>query len=85
MSKAKAPHPIEVEWVDSTGPAGSDRWIFLGDYNIKPSELVTRGFLVKETKTYVVIASSVHTDWARGAVMGVVTIPKVAITKRKDG
>lgn len=73
---------VELHWLDSCGPPGSDRWIHPSDYKVAPSEIHTRGFIVKETKTYVVVASSLSNS---GHMSGMLTIPKCAITKRVDG
>lgn len=73
---------IELDWVDSCGPPGSDRWLSLDDYHAEPSEIMSRGYLVKETKKYVVVAMSLSNS---GHLSGVLTIPKCAITRRVDG
>lgn len=72
---------ITVWWLDSASP-GTGSWLTLDNYDVSPTCIVSRGFLIKETKTFVVVASSVSTS---GQVLGLITVPKVAITKRKDG
>jgi hypothetical protein len=70
---------IEIEWVDS---ASYERyWTPEHDLLNKPLTITTRGFLIRENKHTVVIASSVAKGGAPG---GILTIPKLAITRRED-
>ena len=69
---------IEVEWTDSSSP-DRDRWLDLNDYDPSPTHNSTCGYLMRETKHYVVIASSICDQ---RLVAGLITIPKFAITKR---
>ncbi len=69
---------VEVWWTDSAVPV-SGGWTRLADYDHTPYVCQTRGYLVKETKTYIVVASSVAGD----VLAGLVTIPKSAIRKRR--
>ncbi len=82
MKKTKLPKLVEIEWIDSSTGAG---WISTEDINVEPVQCVTVGFIIRETKTAVMVAASL------GIWSGVVdqacdpiTIPKVAITKRRN-
>ena len=70
---------VEIEWEDSSGPA-TGVWHRLNDYDHSPSRCRTLGYVVKETKRYVVVASSVSDA---DSLSGLITIPKSAIRKRK--
>lgn len=71
---------IYVKWTDSAGP--ERYWNHTDDFDNRPTTIHTRGYLLKETKEYVLVASSVSTS---GCVGGSMSIPKSAITERKDG
>ena len=72
---------IEVVWLDSCSADGVHYWQ-PGRFITKPLTIRTRGYLLKENKTVVVIASSIADGGAPG---GLITIPKIAITERTDG
>lgn len=67
---------VYFKWVDAIGNSG---W-FTADDVSPPMECEAIGFLVKETKTYITIATG---RTASGDFMGYVTIPKGWIKKRK--
>lgn len=71
---------IWIKWLDSVGP--ERYWNHLDDWDHKPSKITTVGWLVHEDKKSVTISSSVSSSGCQG---GTLTIPKFAITKRKDG
>jgi hypothetical protein len=50
----------------------------------KPLEIKTVGFVIKETKKSITLASSVVVSKKVDQVSGVMCIPKGAITKRED-
>ena len=63
-------------WVDS---AGHNRyWVPDDEFPNKPLTITTRGFLLSENKHAVVVAGSIAVDGASG---GILTIPKIAVTK----
>lgn len=81
MSKKKRRlQAVYLEWVDSAGPG--NHWVFPEDCTMKPTTIHTRGFVVKETKKSVTVASSISTS---GCVGGMMTIPKIAIKSRWTG
>ena len=67
---------IEVEWDDS---AGDPHWTESG-LTVWPMKCRTAGYLMRETKQYVVIAPTVTPD---GWTMSPLAIPKGCITKRR--
>jgi hypothetical protein len=69
-----------VIWTDSAGPIRY--WNPRDEIDHGPTTINTVGLLVKETKKYVSIASSVSTS---GCFGGVIDIPKTAIISREDG
>lgn len=80
MSKPDWIPPREwIEWDDSCGAA--DVWEFRDDMDpLLPARCITVGFVMDETDTYVTIASTV----AEVQVLGRLTIPKVAIVRRRS-
>jgi len=66
---------VEITWVDS---ATFDGWQS-GPHGARPSVCTTVGFLVKETKKYVIIAGSISPN----QMMSPLAIPKAVITKRR--
>lgn len=71
---------IYVEWVDSSHNTGWQT----AEAALKEDHLLdckTVGFLIKETDDHLTVAQSSAVD--PDQVDGVLTIPKVAITKRK--
>ena len=75
MSKKKLPNVIRVEWVDSYG---GGNWIHKDDLDHKPSNIITVGFVVKETKKHITITSSIS-DGDGEQYLNPITIPKIAI------
>lgn len=67
---------VEITWIDSC--TYGDGWV-AGVGSARPAPCTTVGFLLRETKSYIVIAHTVAPEH----VMGALTIPKVAITKRR--
>ena len=67
---------IEVEWVDS---ASQDGWQFKPSRGGRVATCRTAGYLIHETKRRLVIAGSISPE----QVMSPLTIPKVAITRRR--
>ena len=67
---------IEVEWLDS---ATQDGWQFKPGRGVKAAPCRTAGYLIHETKSRIVIAGSISPE----QVMSPLTIPKVAITRRR--
>lgn len=49
---------IEVQWVDA---ASNEAWSDASD-DMSPPTMITRGWLIKETETYIVLANSLHKD-----------------------
>jgi hypothetical protein len=70
---------VYIEWVDSEEVSG---WTTVdeADHDNK-IPVKSCGFLVKETEKVVIIASSV--DEVNGNYLGLLSIPKLAITKRR--
>lgn len=79
MKKNRA-YRTHIKWVDSVGPARY--WELADQITHSVSRIETVGWLIHENKKSVTVASSWSTS---GCFGGVVTIPKFAITKRKDG
>jgi hypothetical protein len=72
---------IEVVWRDST--SNSDTWVGLDDID-EPEAIVSIGFLVKDTPTYIALASSVSADGGEDSVGNTMIIPRPMIeTVRK--
>lgn len=80
MAKKKRAYRTTLTWVDSVGP--ERYWNHLDDYSHKPTKITTIGWLVHENKKSVTISASMSSSGCQG---GTLTIPKFAITKRKDG
>lgn len=73
------PRLITVHWIDSAQESG---WVSVNDLNIDGTPCISRGFLLDENEDWVLIAGHIGLD-ADGHVeqaLGVVEIPKVAIT-----
>lgn len=70
---------VKIDWIDSCiGPAG---WGEKEDYeNVTIVKCTTVGFVVQETKEHITIANTVNED----QLLGVVTIPKCCIKKKKQ-
>lgn len=70
---------IYVEWTDSAAIRGwHHEATFLADAS--PTKIVSIGYLLKETEDFVSITTSIADT---GSAMDVLSIPKVAITRRK--
>jgi hypothetical protein len=67
---------IEVSWVESRAMT------HLREVDLRPVKSSMRGYLLRETKSALIVASSIADGQARGAI---VSIPKRSITKRIDG
>ena len=72
------PRKITVWWVDSASP--ERYWNYPDGLETWPHRIVTCGYLLRENKRVVVVASSLGPH----AVGGALTIPKRAITKRRN-
>lgn len=86
MPKSKPyapPYPfVEVIWDDAA--SNSDTWVNTADI-ATPEQVITRGWLVKETSTYVSIASSVSNEADHEDNVGnTMTIPKGMVVSRRD-
>jgi hypothetical protein len=66
-----------IEWVDSV--VVEPGWRPLGD-DLDIHLIESMGFVVRETKTSVVLAQSI--DKENGNLCGAITVPKVAILRR---
>lgn len=77
MAMGRLSKPVVVKWIDSSGPAHG-YWITLKQWDHTPAINITRGFLIKKTKQYIVIASSLSKNGPDG---GLITIPRCAIKK----
>lgn len=71
---------VYIEWVDSYAVNGWQHENSLETDEKFMSRIVSIGFLLKNTKEFVTISSSVSTA---GSLMDPLTIPKVAIKKFK--
>lgn len=79
MSK-KRRRPEYIQWVDSHSPSrGGSCWFLHGEIKHKINPIDTVGYVIKEGKTGVTVASQIADD----CVGGVITIPKCAIVKRR--
>lgn len=72
------PRKITVWWNDACSP--SKHWIYPDDIDKKPDRIVTRGWLVADTKRAIVVCHSL----SRYQYGNPLTIPKSAIRKRRD-
>lgn len=71
---------ISVKWIDSSGPH-VDLWRGKEDMHMHvPSIIHTHGYLYKNEKDYITIASSKADN---GSACGFMTIPKCSILKRR--
>lgn len=77
MSKRQ---PMYFQWLDSHSPSkGSSIWFLHEEINGDIDPIDTVGYVIKESKRSVTVASQIAED----CVGGVITIPKCAIIKRK--
>jgi hypothetical protein len=81
--KFSPPWPfIEVIWDDAA--SNSKTWVTVGEVT-GPEQVITRGWLVKETDSYIAIAGSVpNEDLDELTVGNTMTIPKGMIVSRRD-
>ena len=68
---------ITVWWTDSCGLGRY--WVHPDEIDHRPDRIVTRGFVVKDSKRSMTVASSMSHDQVGGSI----TIPKFAIRKMK--
>lgn len=85
MPKAKSyvpPYPfIEVVWDDAA--SNSSTWVTIAEVT-GPEQVITRGWLVKETDTFLSIASSVsNVEIEEDTVGNTMTIPNGMIVSRR--
>lgn len=84
MSKQyRPPYPFEeVIWDDAA--SNSESWVHISDV-IAPEQVVTRGWLVKETEKAVTLAASVSMQQEFEETVGnTMTIPKGMIVSRRQ-
>ena len=72
---------VYVEWIDSCALGGWRYADALEGDKSTPSKIVSIGFLVDESKTHVLITTSISES---GSVMDALSIPKCAILKKKE-
>lgn len=70
---------LEIEWDDAMS---NDGWIAVTD-DVDPIRIVTRGWLIKETDTYITVAASIYRHSA-DTVGSTQTIPLKMITSRRE-
>ena len=73
--------PSTIVWEDASAPLSENGWVHDPAYLPVPLTIHSRGYLVKETKSYVVLALS---SGPHHAVSGLLAIPKSAIRKRNS-
>ena len=83
MSKKGAKHPaynvyMEIIWDDASTNEG---WVETSVLGVQ--RVITRGWLVKETKEYISLAASIYSDSA-DYIGGVQTIPHGMIISRRE-
>ncbi len=67
---------VMVVWLDITGK--DDAWMDLSEAKtMKPSKMITSGWLLRESDDYIVVASSM--DMAEGIVGNINAIPRCVI------
>lgn len=73
---------VEVEWVDSGAGGG---WQFIANIDRQSLKCITVGFLLFDDDESISVASSIGLDSAGMAnqAEGPITIPKVAIVRRR--
>lgn len=86
MSKKKAykpPYPlVEVVWDDAA--SNSETWVTTKDIQ-PPEQVITVGYLVKERKRYVCVASSVpNEDCHEDQIGNTMTIPRGMIVTMRE-
>lgn len=84
MSKAYTPpYPfVEIVWDDAA--SNSATWVEVSEVTA-PEQVITRGFMVKETDTYVCLAGSVSNEELHEQTVGnTMTIPKGMIVSRRE-
>lgn len=78
----RPPYPlIEVVWDDAA--SNSETWVLLGEVS-EPEQVLTVGYLVKETERAIVIANSVSNEEVHEETVGnTITIPKGFLVSRR--
>lgn len=79
----KPPYPfVEIIWDDAS--SNSESWTSIKDI-AAPEQVMTRGWLVKETDSYVSVASSVPNEDLHEEIVGnTMTIPVGMIVSRRE-
>lgn len=79
--RADGKHPIElIEWVDSASLDGARGWRSVTEIaDLEPGHVLSVGWMVKETDTYVVLISQSGDNQFDGEIC----IPKIAVIRRK--
>ena len=80
MAKHKGRHLEIIRWIDSHSP-GAQIWLDPDEIPHTLMPITTAGFIIHENRKSITVASTI-TDGPDGQVSGVISIPKVAITKR---
>lgn len=70
---------VYIQWVDSCSPSDSS-WHKPEELNLNPLACETVGIVVSEDEKQISVASC---KMENGSIYGVITIPKVAIIKRR--
>ena len=73
--------PVVIHWLDSFGV--STDWDSPSKVKFKPVKTQSVGWILKETKQYIRLAPN-RTMRKNGQVLGVIAIPRGAITKVED-
>lgn len=83
MTNYKPPYSfVEVIWDDAA--SNTEAWVGVNDI-AAPEQVITRGWLVKETDTYVSVAASVSNEELHEETVGnTMTIPKGMIASRRE-
>lgn len=68
---------VYLEWVDSASP--NTAWI-PADHSVKPDRIKTIGWVIEDNDEYITVSNQVGEQ----CMSGVVAIPKVAITHRRE-
>lgn len=79
----RPPYPfVEIVWDDAS--SNSESWTSINDISA-PEQVITRGWLVKETDTYVSVAASVANEELHEEVVGnTMTIPVGMVRSRRE-
>lgn len=75
---------VIVHWIDTVGH-GDNTWLTVGEVmEVKPSPMVTVGFLMKETNDYVVVAATKAEQVDDDIFGNVNAIPRSCITDMRE-